>query len=362
MTHRFRPIALSLALSSGLALSLAVQWTAPTSGQIKTSRVSADIIADTVETGQVKVKVTDTTATGTMDAAAEAVTMPLENVGIPIVTFTGTCANASTLIVFEYDPGDGVFRTAQAMQFSNPSLDADITGDTALLRFSTGFLCSTANSLEGYWKPQALAGAKKFRVRMDAVGGADTIVATIYGAYAQPDTLYSFMSGAVVHGGTDNGTTVAPPPVKIGCRNYSPTGVQLNQISDLTCDYYGVPFVRQDHPIRFQCQQTVSTATSLTTLPGCTAIASFSYYITDVEFGSSAASGTAADSFPTLKEGTASNCGTNTAVIWQAMSAANTTVVSNFTTPKKVTANRELCWIHSTAGSKTVTVRGWVAP
>lgn len=115
---------------------------------------------------------------------------------------------------------------------------------------------------------------------------------------------------------------------------------------------------------QISCLVAVSTATTLTAVgTSCAAPgAGLSIYITDIEFGSSAASGTAADSFPTLKSGTGGSCGTATAVIWQGLSVANTTIVGNFTTPLKVAANSEVCWIMSTAGSKTIQIRGYIAP
>jgi hypothetical protein len=351
-------------------------WTIPTGGLqrvqvIATAWTSGAAVvyirpSDAVAQAAGMVEIPDTYETGTMDAEDEEVVMELRNVGIPIVVFglSSTCANAGTLVVFEYDGGDGEWRTAQAMQFSNPSLDAGVTNDPTLLRFATGFLCSTADVLAGYWKPQALGGAKRWRVRMASRAGADSITATLFGAYTQPDTLYAFVSGAVSHGGADNGTTVAGPPVKMGCRNFTATGVQLNQVTDLNCDYYGVPFVRQDHPIRIFCTVTASTATTIQAVGGsCGSVpASFSIYITDVEFGTSAAAGTAADSFPTLKSGTGGTCGAATTVVWQALTGANTTVVSNFTIPRKLTTQHELCWIMTTAGTKTLQIRGWLAP
>ena len=121
--------------------------------------------------------------------------------------------------------------------------------------------------------------------------------------------------------------------------------------------------VAQQGAIRnIRCIVTVSTATTLTAVgdpcdaPG----AGLAVYITDVSFGSSAASTTAADSFPTLKEGTGGTCGTGTAVIWTAMSEANTTVQDHRIRPLRVTANNEVCWIHSVAGSKVITITGYI--
>lgn len=108
----------------------------------------------------------------------------------------------------------------------------------------------------------------------------------------------------------------------------------------------------------FNCIQTVSTATGLTAL--CSAIApNRAMFITDIEFGSTVISSTAADSFPTLKSGTGTTCGTGTAVIWQAQSLANTQVTSNLNTPIKVPKGNDVCWIHSAVGSKTVQIHGF---
>jgi hypothetical protein len=78
----------------------------------------------------------------------------------------------------------------------------------------------------------------------------------------------------------------------------------------------------QGHKDGFNCVVAVSTATGLTA--ACSAIAgNRAMYITDIEFGSSAAAATfSADTFPTLKYGTGSTCGTGTTVFWQAMIGA----------------------------------------
>lgn len=134
--------------------------------------------------------------------------------------------------------------------------------------------------------------------------------------------------------------------------------------SQVSVDAYGAVYSRSDHPNRIRCTVIVSTATTTQAVGGSCAApgAGLSIYITDVSFGTSAAAGTAADSFPTLKSGTGGTCGTGTAVFWQALTAANTTVTENLTTPIKVPANSEVCWIMTTAGSKTLQINGYVAP
>jgi hypothetical protein len=108
----------------------------------------------------------------------------------------------------------------------------------------------------------------------------------------------------------------------------------------------------------FNCVVTVATATTLTA--ACSSIAANrAMYVTDVEFGSSAAGGTAADSFPTLKYGTGTACATGTVVFWQAMVTANGNIVATLSTPIKIPKGNDICWIMSTAGSKTIQIHGF---
>lgn len=127
--------------------------------------------------------------------------------------------------------------------------------------------------------------------------------------------------------------------------------------------YTGALQTFTDHPNRIHCVVTVSTATTLQAVGGSCAApgAGLSLYITDVMFSASAA-GIAADAFPTLKSGTGGTCGAATAVVWQALTAAAIVAIDNRSTPIKVTANSELCWISSTAGSKAIQISGFIAP
>jgi len=114
----------------------------------------------------------------------------------------------------------------------------------------------------------------------------------------------------------------------------------------------------------FNCVVAVSTATTLQAVGGACASPATNrpIYVTDVEFGSSAAGSTSADTFPTLKYGSGSTCGTGTTVFWQAMITANGNIIANFSTPIKVPKGNDLCWIMSTAGSKTLQIHGFYGP
>lgn len=109
-----------------------------------------------------------------------------------------------------------------------------------------------------------------------------------------------------------------------------------------------------------RCHTLVSTATTLTALTGCAAVTGQSYYVTDVIFGTSVVTSTAADSQLTLKYGTGGTCGTGTTVFWSAMALASTTVVTSTQAPIRIPRGNELCWIASPAGTKSVTVLGYL--
>lgn len=132
----------------------------------------------------------------------------------------------------------------------------------------------------------------------------------------------------------------------------------------VSADNYGVVSVSHRHPNAIRCTVTVSTATALTAVGGsCVAPgAGLSIYVTDVLVSADVASAIAADAFPTLKYGTGGTCGTGTTVWWGAMNAVKTPVFSSFSTPIKIPANNELCWIDSTAASKFWVISGFIAP
>lgn len=112
------------------------------------------------------------------------------------------------------------------------------------------------------------------------------------------------------------------------------------------------------------CTVTVSTATTITAVGGdCAAKPGLRLWVTDVLFATNAGA-IAADSFPTLKYGTGTTCGTGTTVFWGAMTAAATqaTVVQHLMTPIALPVNNDVCWISSTAGSKFIVITGYYTP
>jgi hypothetical protein len=121
--------------------------------------------------------------------------------------------------------------------------------------------------------------------------------------------------------------------------------------------------VRND-PQSFSCTVVNNNATTLTAFGGsCVAptVNGQSFYITDIIATASAASTTTANQYLEVESGTGGTCGTGTAVVWAAYNAAMSGPASaGLTTPIKVAANSELCWMDAVAGSKTFIVSGYV--
>lgn len=156
-----------------------------------------------------------------------------------------------------------------------------------------------------------------------------------------------------------------PHAIKAVADAAAPTQVTAGQAGYTIGTLERIPIVTTRHPNHIQCQVAASTATTIQAVGGsCVAPgAGLSLYITDIDFATNAA-GIAADSFNTLKTGTGGTCGTATAVVYQCMTVAATqaTCVDHLITPIKLPANSELCWINSTAGSKTLNIQGYIAP
>lgn len=120
----------------------------------------------------------------------------------------------------------------------------------------------------------------------------------------------------------------------------------------------------RNDPQGFTCSVVNSAATSLTALGGsCTAAAlpaGQSIYITDITASASAIATVTADQFLELKSGSGAACATNTAVVWAAYNLALAPISVSFTTPIKVGANVDLCWMDAVTGSKIFIVNGYI--
>jgi hypothetical protein len=171
---------------------------------------------------------------------------------------------------------------------------------------------------------------------------------------------------AEVQGDTASAAAATGNPVRIGAY-VEADGAQLNSTNqaegdatDLKADVEGRLLVNTSHLNRFSCTLT-TTATTSTVITGCTAAgAGLSRYITDISYSSSVIS-TTANKF-VLQYGTGASCGTGTTVVHRAMTLAFTWGVWPMQTPLKLAANTDLCILHAAAGTKDVTIQGYIAP
>jgi len=115
---------------------------------------------------------------------------------------------------------------------------------------------------------------------------------------------------------------------------------------------------------RFNCVVTNNAATILTAVGGqCVApAAGMSLHITSVTASASVISSVTADNYFSLKSGTGAVCVTGTAVVWNAYTLALAPVHALFPTAIKVAPASDLCWMHAAAGSKHLTITGYIAP
>lgn len=116
----------------------------------------------------------------------------------------------------------------------------------------------------------------------------------------------------------------------------------------------------------FNCFVAVSMTQALTAVGGaCSARGNGdALYITDVAFSTDVGSLTA-DTHNTLKYGTGTNCGTGAVTVWAALTTTGGTlanVTERLQAPLRIPPGRDICWINSTAGSKTLTLSGYEAP
>lgn len=138
-----------------------------------------------------------------------------------------------------------------------------------------------------------------------------------------------------------------------------PTAVTNNTLVNTNGDVYGVQFVRSDHPNRVRCNLTTANTTS-TLVTGCGAVASNSYYITDISVYGGVAVGAAAAA--TIQYGTGGACGTGTTILSYCQHAATDGCEQHFLTPLKTAANNEVCILDATVGTKFITISGHLAP
>lgn len=184
-------------------------------------------------------------------------------------------------------------------------------------------------------------------------------LATITGSVV-PGTAATNLGKAEDAGHTTGDVGVA----MLAVRNDGGSTQTTNANGDYTnaaVDAYGALYARQDHPNRIACNIT-STATTSTLVTGCTAPgAGLSIYLTALQWSSSIISTTT--NFMTIQDGTGGNCGANVTVHYRGfIPAAFNSQNIVFQTPIKADANSEICFLHPGAGTRLVSIQGFIAP
>lgn len=115
------------------------------------------------------------------------------------------------------------------------------------------------------------------------------------------------------------------------------------------------------HGLRFACNSGVSTATTLTQCQAAPASGN-SLYVTDVVMSASVAATANSNEQLLLKYGTGSNCATGTTTFFAVFNPANGGVAHHFDPAIRLTAAQAICWMDAVAGSKFISVSGWMGP
>lgn len=246
-----------------------------------------------------------------------------------------------------------------------------------LTRFIVGLLLCGACSLEAFSQSQTKTavlsstlaigpvwglsgtGITQHMFTWNAVGtvsaGACKLQQSVDFAFTSPTDLIAAVT-VTTSGGPTALTTANANYARLNCTT------PITGSGTVSFNYIGLTPTGPTPGQNFSCVVTVSTATTLTAVGGsCVAPgAGRSLWITDIAAGSSAAAGTAADSMNTIKYGTGGTCGSGTTVVWPILQNANTESGATFSTPIQIPANNELCWINSTAGTKTWIINGYI--
>ena len=320
---------------------------------------------------------------GTVTANAGTGTLAVSAASLPLPTGAATSANQTTLGSHTTKVNDGtntaaVKAASTAAAATDPALVVAVSPNNTIpisaasLPLPTGAATSSNQTTLGSHTTKLNDGTNTAAVKAASTAAAATDPALVVAISPNNTPNVAVTSqvpgtGATNLGkGEDNASASGDTGVGIlGVRkdtNATLTSAD-GDYTNLAADNYGVLSVSHRHPNAIRCTVTVSTATAITAFGGSCAApgAGLSIYITGILAGASA-SGLAADAFSTVKSGTGGTCGTGTAVLWGAISAAANITVEEFQTPIKVAANSEICWINSTAGSKFLVVTGFIAP
>jgi hypothetical protein len=168
-------------------------------------------------------------------------------------------------------------------------------------------------------------------------------------------------------GGTVGGHTSEVGPLIMVMRHDEGSTINAltqnnGEYTHLVGDSYGALRVNTTSQRSFRCNIS-STATTSTLITGCTSglLGGLQFYITSMQWSSSIISTTA--NFMRLQSGTGGSCGTGTTVLYDGyISAAFMPNNIVFSTPLAGGAGKELCFVHASAGTRLVSIQGYIAP
>ncbi len=138
----------------------------------------------------------------------------------------------------------------------------------------------------------------------------------------------------------------------------SPTAVAAGVFGAPIADLEGLPYINTGHPFAIACYLE-TTATTSTQITGCELVSGKSIYIKSIMVSGDIAN---AQSTPwQIQEGTSTGCTGPTVLVggWHQALGTDTMI---FDPPIKGTVAEGLCVLDATAGSKTITITGYVAP
>ncbi len=140
----------------------------------------------------------------------------------------------------------------------------------------------------------------------------------------------------------------------------SPTAIAATTQSPAIGDLEGRQYVNTSHPRPFNAKFANASTATLLELTGAAAVASNSYWITDITICGGVA--TAATVPALIQSGTGTNCGTATATWYTCWHGTAGCCIATFPTPIKLTAGHAICMIDATVGNKSANVGGFISP
>lgn len=301
-------------------------------------------------------------ATDTLSATGSVTLSDVEMYGSAVVTYRGTYTGGQTVIEVS-DDGTNFY-----------GINTQCTGCT-ITEVGTIALATNQSVMYAVNLP---GGVSHVRGRITGILTGSITVTVTAGLFSQQNVVNAITGdGAGLIVGINNSFS-GNDPMKIeddtassgatgmfslNVRNDGPNQLTNNSLeySAMAVDAYGAAYSRQDHPNRIACN-VLSTATTSTIVTGCSAPgAGLSIYLTSLQWHSSIISTTT--NFMTIQSGTGGNCGASVDVLYRGYAqVAFSGREAVFQTPIKAPANEEICLLHPGAGTRLVSIQGFIAP